>query len=111
MPRAVGVEESDCVVQRRSLARDDAEAAAARDVQQREVESEHEQERAIDDHELAVIADEILSGPIHSGARAEQPLLQLPQVAGAAVISVRDQRVHVHSALDGRVQRVRDVVD
>ena len=93
-----------------AVLRHDAETAAPVDVEQRVVEAEHQQRRAIDDHELAVIADEVVPGPVHCGAGAEQPLLELSQPPRPALIGVGDERVHLHAPSDGVVQRPLDVV-
>src|SRR5436190_980824 len=110
MPLAIGLEQLDGGVNGLPVVHDDAEAAAPRDIDHRVVESEHEELPAIDDHELAVIADEVVAGAVDRRAGAEQTLFELPQSPRSAFVGVGDERMDVHAARDGRVQRVLDVV-
>ena len=74
-----------------------------------EVESVDVEHPAVDDHHLAVVADQIVGSPGNRDARLEQLHLQLAQVLGAAAIGMRRQRAHVDAAGDGRLERARDL--
>src|SRR5215472_6901742 len=81
------------------IARDDAKATAAFDIEMAKVEREQKKLLFIDDHVLCVIAHKIVRGTRHRYAFVEQVLLQLAQVFFAAVIGEGDERMDKDAAL------------
>ena len=65
-------------------------------------------QRVIDDHVLAVIADELVAGARHRDARFEHALLEFPQPALAAAIGMGHQHANADAALNGGGERLLD---
>ena len=93
-----------------AILRDDAEAPALGDVEPGEVEAVHVEDALVDDHHLAVIADEIVGAAGHGHAGGQQPQFQLPQDLVAAAVSVRDDGAHVDPTLHRPFEGVRNLV-
>ena len=74
-----------------------------------EVEAVDVKDPAVDDHHLAVVADQIVGGARHGDAGLEQVHLELAQDLGAAAIVMGGQRPHADAAGDGGLQRARDL--
>ncbi len=64
---------------------------------------------AIDDHHLAVVPHEIVSGSRHGHSAVKQAQLELAKALLPAFIRVRNQRPHRDAALHGRRQRIGHV--
>ena len=84
---------------------DDAKAAAVVDIKVGEVEGQDEEQPAVDNHQLVVIAHQVGGGPRNSDAHFEQAHLELAQVYLAAPVGVRDQCAHRNAAGDRGLQR------
>src|SRR5690349_20749838 len=76
----------------------DAEAAAALNVQVSEIESQNVEFAAIDNHQLAVIADQVVRGSCHCHAGAQQTKFELAQTPLASAIGISNQGVHMNAA-------------
>ena len=97
----VRLEEAEGLLHQPALSRRHPERAALVDVSAGEVEREDEEPAPVDDHDLAVVAHEVVGGARHGGADLQEALLQLAQGLLAARARVRDQGAHDHPAADG----------
>ena len=71
------------------VGRDDPEAAAAFHIEVGEIEGQQIKHSAVDDHQLAVIAHQVVIGARDGDSRGEQPHLQFPQILFAAPVRMR----------------------
>jgi hypothetical protein len=99
----VGLEQLERLLDQLALLGDDREAAAA-DVRGGVVKAEQVQRLAVHDHDLVVVAVQVVVGAAHGGTGLEQILLELAQFLLTAAIGVRDQRADHDAAGRGRRQ-------
>ena len=89
----IGLEQPDCFAHQGTAPGDDAEAAAAPDVGGSEIERQQVQLAPVDDHQLAVIAGQVVRRARHNRSGFEQTQLQLSQALLACPIGVGDERM------------------
>ena len=104
LTRVVGLEQLERLLHQLRVLGDDAEAAALGDVEPGEVEAVDVQHAAVDDHHLAVIANEIVGGPGHGHPGRQQPQFELSQDLVAAGMGVGDEGANGDAAADGRFE-------
>lgn len=109
LPRGVRLEQARGFPHERGSSRDNAEAAAAVDIEPREIERQDEQGAAVNNHHFAVVADEVGSGARHQNAGCQQTGFQFPKKTFAAAIGPGDQRAYHHSAVHRGNQRLLDL--
>src|SRR5207248_944813 len=88
---------------------DDPETAALLDVERGEVEAVDVQDLAVDDHHLAVVADEIVGGARHGDPALQQLQFEFAEALGPASILMRGQRAHAYAANDSLFEIARDL--
>src|SRR5262249_4579535 len=83
-----------CFLDKLAVRGDHAEAAAALNIQIGEVKCHQMQHAPIDDHELVMIANQVISGPGDSHAGSEHPQLESSQVLVTPFIRASDQSLY-----------------
>ena len=67
-------------------------------------------QRVVDDHVLAVVADELVAGARDGDARLEHALLEFSQPALTAAIGMGHQHANADAALNGGAERLLDLL-
>ena len=107
LPAAVGFEQRARFADGARVPRRYAEAAALERIDLGEIEAEQVQ-HVVGDHELVVVAREVVARAGHCRAGLEQTLFELTQTSLATAVGVRHEHAHLDAALDCRAERLLD---
>src|SRR5262245_56929961 len=105
----VGLEERECLADRMLVLGRHAKAPALCGVSRGAVEREQVQ-HLVGNHELAVVAHELVARPRHHDAAFEHALFELAQPVLSTAIGVRDQNAHADAAQHCGSERLFDLV-
>ena len=105
----VGLEQLDRLLHMLSIRCDDPETSAVLNIQPGEVEGQKKELPAIDNHELAVVADQVVVRSGNSDTCGEQTYFQFTQMDLASAIRIGDQRMNMHAAADRAGERFLDL--
>ena len=76
------------------------------DVQVSEIERQYIQITAVDDHELAVIARQVVRAARHCDACRQKPHFQFTEIPLATAVGISNQRMHEYTAAHRAGQRL-----
>ena len=105
----VGLEELDGLAHQLALLGHKPEAAALVHVEGRVVEAQNIELRPVHDHDLVVIAAQVVVRPPHTGPRLEEVQFELAQALFSPPVGMGDQSAHGDTPIDRAAQGLCDI--
>src|SRR5262249_3715105 len=97
---AVAVKQTGSLSRQSPVLGDDGETPAVINVEMRQVKRKKVQFLAINQHHLAVVADQVVGSPGDGDSRSQKPQFEFAQISFAAPVGIRDESAYRDTSLN-----------